>query len=52
MTTSIHQKTLYALAAVLFGVTANGLAQEAGPAFTCCGGRELPSATDRNCGNE
>ncbi len=43
MTTSIHQKTLYALAAVLFGATANGLAQEAGPAFTCSVGANCPS---------
>jgi len=31
MTTSVHHKALYALAAVLFGITVNGSAQEAGP---------------------
>ena len=43
MTASIRQKALCTLAAVLFGATAhglaqNGLAQEAGPVLTCPGG--------------
>lgn len=42
MTASIHQKALYALAAILFGVIANGSAQQAGPALTCSGGSSCP----------
>jgi hypothetical protein len=42
MTASVHQKALCALAAVLFGVTANGWAQEAGPALTCSGEAGCP----------
>ena len=42
MTASIHQKALYALATVLFGITANGSAQEAAPALTCSGGASCP----------
>lgn len=41
-----RQKVLYGLAAVLFGITANGLAQEAGvssgPALTCAAGAPCP----------
>jgi hypothetical protein len=42
MTASVHQKALCALAAMLFGVTANGPAQEAGPALACSGGAGCP----------
>lgn len=42
MTKLSYQKALCGLAAVLFGVTANGLAQEAGPVLTCSGGASCP----------